>query len=262
MYLLLVFFLPGFFYAQDSSAISLSPIDTIITLQAERFVGLDVYGNIYSINGETLYKRSATQRIQFSDLRLGAISTVDLLNPLKITLFYAETNTAVILDNTLNEITRVVFNELENFRNVSQARTARDGQLWIFNTDLQRLELYDYRNNRTRNDFTPQPDNAVELASNFNTCWVLTNSTLYHYNAYGSLLYKTAATDLQHIALYDDYLFAQKKDSLYLKTANEPGFFSLKTQSETDFQFYYTAGNLYLYQPDFISVYKLNLPKQ
>lgn len=262
MLIILMLFLPGFIYAQDSTAISLNLLDTIIPLKAERFVGIDSYGNVYSINGKTLYKKSGSQRIQFSDLRLGEISTVDLLNPLKITLFYAETNTAVILDNTLNEITRVVFNELENFRNVSHARTARDGQLWIFNTDLQRLELYDYRNNSIRSDFLPQPDNAVELASDFNTCWVLTDTTLYQYNAYGSMLYKTGATDLQHIAFYDEQLFLQKKDSLYIKAPNKPDFFPLKTRSEMDFQFYYKAGNGYLYRPDIISVYKLNLPKK
>ncbi len=251
---------PNLFFAQDKPELDAHVLDTITPLKANQFIGNDTYNNLYYLKDRALFKTGKNDLIQFSDLRLGTISSVDLVNPLKITVFYAETQTAVILDNTLNEITRVNFNELENFRNVSHARTARDGQLWIFNTDLQRLELYDYRNNTFLTDFLPQKDNAFDLASDFNNCWVLTEKMLYHYNAYGSLISKQA-TDFESIALYDEILFGQEEGKFFVKTKNQKSFIPVKNMFEPGFQFYYKGGNLYLYRADFVSYYQLYIPK-
>lgn len=252
--------LPNLFLAQDKPELAAHVLDTITPLKAERFIGTDTYNNLYYLNGRALFKAGKNTSIQFSDLRLGDISSVDLVNPLKITVFYAETQTAVILDNTLNEITRVNFNELENFRNVSHARTARDSQLWIFNTDLQLLELYDYRNNTFLSDFLPQTDNAIDLSSDFNNCWVLTATMLYHYNAYGSLISKQV-TDFESIALYDEILFGQQDGKLFAKAKNQESFTPVKNIFEPGFQFYYKGGNLYLYRADYVGHYQLFLPK-
>jgi len=257
----LLLMLPGLSFAQDTIAVTASVLDTLTPLKADQFIGVDSYNNLYYLKGRALFKAGKDQSIQFSDLRLGEISTVDILNPLKITAFYAETQTAVILDNTLNEITRVTFSELENFRNVSHARTARDGQLWIFNTDLQRLELFDYRTNRILSDFLPQPDNALDLASDFNTCWVLTETTLYQYNAYGSLISKQAIADFDSIALYDEQLFGLQNGKLFAKAKTQNSLLPVKNTPEAGFQFYYKGGILYLYRSAFISYYNLNLPK-
>ena len=253
--------LPGLSFAQDTTAVAASVLDTLTPLKADQFIGVDSYNNLYYLKGRALFKTGKDQSIQFSDLRLGEISTVDILNPLKITVFYAETQTAVILDNTMNEITRITFNELENFRNVSHARTARDGQLWIFNTNAQRLELFDYRTNRILSDFLPQPENAIDLASNFNTCWVLTSNMLYEYNAYGSLISKQSVADFNDIALYDEILFGFQNGTLFAKAKTQKTFASIEILPEEDFQFYYQGGILYLYRAASISHYNLNLPK-
>ncbi|MFD2827999.1 hypothetical protein ACFSYG_16080 [Leeuwenhoekiella polynyae] len=247
--------------AQDVSTITVSPIDTIATLKADQFIGVDSYGNFYYLKNRALYKKSKEKTIQFSDLRLGQISSVDFLNPLRITVFYAETNTALILDNTLNEITRINFNESEPFRNVSHARTASDRRLWIFNTDLQRLELFDYQNNTVDSNFTPQPDIALAIAGDFNTCWVLTEAYLYHYNQYGSLLSKQENKAISDIFLFDEKLFSIQNDKLFIKLDKNPQWELLKNLPQDSNQFYLKGGNLYLYRPDLISIYKLNLPK-
>jgi len=259
VFLMLV--LPGLSFAQDTTAVVANVLDTITPLKADQFIGVDSYNNLYYLKGRALFKAGNNQSIQFSDLRLGEISMVDILNPLKITVFYAETQTAVILDNTLNEITRVVFSELENFRNVSHARTARDGQLWIFNTDLQRLELFDYRTNRILSDFLPQPDNALDLASDFNTCWVLTANMLYQYNAYGSLISKKTIANIDSVALYDEHLFGLENGKLFAKAKTQNNLLPIKNIPEGGFQFYYKSGIIYLYHSAFISYYNLNLPK-
>ena len=256
-----IFFCACTLQAQDSLEASASPLDKVISLKADTFIGVDSYSNLYYVKGRALYKKSQDKTIQFSDLRLGTISSVDLLNPLRITVFYAETNTAVILDNTLNEITRVNFNEIDNFRNVSHARTASDRRLWIFNTDLQRLELFDYQNNRVDSNFTPQPDIALELASDFNTCWVLSENNVYHYNQYGSLLEKLPAASIKAFALFDEQLFSLQDGKLFYRAKNTKSWIEIKNLPQGGNQFYLKGGNLYLYRPDLISTYKINLPK-
>ncbi|RXG18465.1 hypothetical protein DSM03_1011151 [Leeuwenhoekiella aestuarii] len=253
--------LPGLSFAQDTTAVVAHVLDTITPLKADRFIGVDSYNNLYYLKGRALFKAGNNQSIQFSDLRLGDISSVDLINPLKITVFYAETNTALILDNTLNEITRINFNESEPFRNVSHARTASDRRLWIFNTDLQRLELFDYQNNTVDSNFTPQPDIALAIAGDFNTCWVLTETYLYHYNQYGSLLSKQENKAISDIFLFNEKLFSIQNNKLFIKLEKNPQWELLKNLPQGSNQFYLKGGNLYLYRPDLISIYKLNLPK-
>ncbi|WP_073098582.1 hypothetical protein [Leeuwenhoekiella marinoflava] len=247
--------------AQDTTAVTTTPLDTISHLKADQFIGVDSYGNFYYLKDRALYKKSKEKTIQFSDLRLGQISSVDLLNPLRITVFYAETNTVLILDNTLNEITRINFNESQSFRNVSHARTASDSRLWIFNTDLQHLELFDYQNNKVDSNFTPQPEIALAMASDFNTCWVLTEAYLYHYNQYGSLLSKQKNEAISNLFLFDEKLFSMQADKLFIQLDKHPKWQLLKNLPQDSNQFYLKAGNLYLYRLDSISIYKLNLPK-
>ncbi|MFI8377373.1 hypothetical protein [Leeuwenhoekiella sp. NPDC079379] len=258
---LLLIFLPRLTLAQDLADFYAIPLKISIPLEADQFIGVDAYKNLYYTKDKTLFKQSTDKTIQFSDLLLGDISEVDLTNPLRITLFYAESNTAVILDNTLNEITRIKFNELENFRNVSHARTASDRRLWIFNTDLQRLELYDYQNNTFNSDFNPQPYNALMLASNFNTCWVLTDDLLYEYNQYGSLLNKHTANGVGQIQYSNDLLIGKYDGKLSVKAKSNNTWIPIKNLPEDSIAFYLNAGILYLYRSDLISTYKLNLPK-
>lgn len=157
-------------------------------LVADVFYGVDKFEAAYFSKGKTLYKKSAGKNYQFTALQLGDISSVDILNPLKITVFYTETNTAVILDNTLTEIKYVRFSSIENFRNVSHARTANDRRLWIFNTDNQRLELFDYQQEKVVVEFPPKEDNASAMTSNFNFCWIATEQGVFKYNNYGSFI--------------------------------------------------------------------------
>ncbi|WP_441802913.1 hypothetical protein [Leeuwenhoekiella sp. W20_SRS_FM14] len=261
MLLYFLILLPGFISAQESYTVLVTPLNKQIQLTADQFIGVDAYQNLYYTKDKTLFKQSSDKTIQFSDLLMGDISEVDLTNPLRITLFYADSNTAVILDNTLNEITRINFNELENFRNVSHARTASDRRLWIFNTDLQRLELYDYQKNTFNSDFTPQPYNALMLASDFNTCWVLTDDFIYEYNQYGSLLNKHIANGVGEIMYSNDLLIGLYKGKLSVKAKSNNMWFPIKNLPEDSIAFYLNAGILYLYRSDLISTYKLNLPK-
>ncbi len=244
-------------FAQE---ITISPISTI-PLKTEKFIGVDEYKNIYTVDRATLFKSNDKEQIQFSDIQLGSIKSVDILNPLRITVFYDQFNTAVILDNRLNEITRINFNQLDNFKNISYAQTASDRRLWIYNQDLQQLELFDYRTNRVEKSSPPISQPVLGMTSNFNYCWLLTESELLKYNTYGSLIYKKPKGFIDQAFMTDGHLLVLDNGTfkILLKDADE---FQPLNLSEKDIeQFSMTGEILYIYRGDSLATYELKLPK-
>lgn len=254
---LLLFLFPQLHFSQEYKAVFINKQE----LDADQFIGVDDYKNLYTINGRVFYKISPEKTYQFSDLQLGAISSVDLINPLRITLFYDQFNTAVILDNTLNEITRINFNQLENFRNVSFARTASDRRLWVFNVDLQQLELFDYQANRIIASSPPLSNAATAMTSNFNTCYVYTGETLKSYNNYGSLINTMAISGLSQLHQNRDILVAVQDDNVIILPKYKLPFKQLNLVEKQVKQLYYANEILYIYAEGNLKTYSLKLPK-
>lgn len=255
--LLLFILIPLFAVAQELKVV---PIERI-PLVADQFVGADEYKNLYTITGRVFYKTSTEKTYRFSDLQLGPISSVDLINPLRITLFYNQTNTALILDNTLNEITRVNFNQLEDFRNVSHARTASERRLWIFNIDRQQLELFDYQTNKIITSSPPLSATAVGMTSNFNRCYVYTGKELKIYNNYGSLLNSVAILGLSQLHQNNDVLFALRNEIVVMLPKDKMDFVEVNLDEKQIEQLYYANEFLYIYRLETLTTYSLKLPK-
>jgi len=228
------------------------------TLTAETFVGGDKYSNIYYINDRTLYKSGFNQEYEFAALSLGDITHVDILNPLKITVFYKQSNTAVLLDNTLNEITRIHFSNLENFRNVSMATTANDRRLWIFNTDLQQLELFDYRLNKVIVEFPPIAQIPNAYTSDFNFCWLQTDTEFIIYNIYGTIInQEKSTTQYDAIKQNQEILIAAKDNEIFIKPNNTDPFTNLGINQNTVQEFSLIGEMLYIYNGQNLMTYTI-----
>ena len=80
-------------------------------LEADIFVGKDKFGFNYYIKNNVFFKKDNQELFQYKNVALGKIMKVDLLNPLKIILFYENFNTIIIVDNQLNEIQKINFSE-------------------------------------------------------------------------------------------------------------------------------------------------------
>ncbi|MGB0949537.1 MAG: hypothetical protein ACPGU0_05475, partial [Marinirhabdus sp.] len=116
-----------------------------LPLGASTFIATDAYNSTYYTKNGVLYKQGGQGSFQFNDFTLGAVTSVDVINPLNIVVFYQGANTVVLLDNRLSEIERFSFNSLPEIVNVGTATNAGNNRLWIFNIDTQQLERYDYR---------------------------------------------------------------------------------------------------------------------
>ncbi len=231
-------------------------------LKAERFVGVDHFGALYFIENRTLFKQDKEEVFNFKDFQLGAIGSVDLLNPLKITLFYPDYNTAVILDNKLNEIERISFAMQPPFLNIINATTANDNRLWVFNNDTQQLELFNYRTKNHRELSQQLSETYKTHTSNYNFCFLLTEEKLRIYNIYGSLLESIPNTGITHLSNNNDRLIYKTGDELVLLTEK----LSVKRRLSFDEMkikdLYLSNEFLYIYDGEFLHKSAITINKE
>lgn len=210
-YLILILFLFSF---QFGIAQKLT-LENTMHLNADVFIGFDNYENLYFIKNKVLYKEGKEGSYQFNSLKSGRISSVDIINPLKIAVFFQETNTVVLLDNKLNEIERFAFHRTGDFFNAASATMAEKNSLWVFNFDSQQLELFDTKSKTRKSVSQPFPGKYLDQASNFNYCFILTDRKLRAFNSYGSLLNEIPAENFEAIVQQNENLVALKNNNVY-----------------------------------------------
>lgn len=230
---------------------------TEIVLQS--IVDIDNFGIIYVINDNAFHKIAKEKDITYSNVQLGKITTADAFNSLKINLFYKNFNTAIILDNRLAEIYKIDFNTVQPYKNVSHISTGSDNTIWIFNTDLQQLELFDYKTNKTRATALPVESNILEMVSNYNFCWLLTEKHLYKYNYFGSLVSKIANDGFIKITEDNENLFIQQGDKLLYLQENSEKPNAIPLNGLLINQFLVTNETLYIYDSKKLHQYQLKI---
>ncbi len=231
-------------------------------LKTDNFIGIDDFGAIYHIKNNVLYKKTDTNTISYNNLQLGNLSNVDILNPLEITVFYTDFNTVIKLDNTLNEIIKIDFNQTKTFKNVQFATTAISKNIWIFNTDLQQLELFNHQTKKSFPIHQPLAKSVIVQKSNYNFCWLLTKTQLFHYNNYGSLINKIPMENFED--------FCQSNGNIILKKKNKLFFLEKDSESRTPLtlpkiivkDFYLNGENLYIYDGELLHQFQLKPTKQ
>ena len=240
-----------------------------IPFTADRFIGIDNYKNSYFIKDRVVHKQGPDGNFLFNDLQLGRITSVDIINPLKVVVFFQDTNTVVLLDNKLSEIQRINFNNLPQFLNVSTATNAGSNSLWLFNVDTQQLERYNYSAKMQTVVSQPFPGKLLSQASNFNYCFTLTEKKLRAFNSYGSMLNEAPSEGYEKIIQQNENLIALKKNTLYYlpdfarknpTAAHETVRLQLPELTMKDLQL--TNDFLYIYDGENLHTFKLTLPTQ
>ena len=208
-YLLLFILIPKLVFSQEITLVETSHLD------AEKFIGVDFNDNSYYVKDQILFKKTNRSLFNFKDFQLGEIYSVDISNPMNIAVYYQDFNVVVLLDNKLSEIERINFNTIFEFINTSQVSIAANNSLWIFNLDLQQLELFNYRNqNKT---IVSQPFNGeiIQQVSNINYCFLMTEKYIRAYNIYGSLIIEIPNEGYQKISQLNENLILKKENDLY-----------------------------------------------
>jgi len=245
-----------FVFGQKSITATLQHQDSLVV---DRFVAMDNFGALYVIQNNILIKRKDGKEWQYNNLQLGKITSVDILNPLKITLFYEDFNTVIVLDNTLNEIKRIDFNITGEFKNLAAATTANDRNFWIFDTNTQQLEVFNYVQEKTPVQNLPIPEKFITLKSNYNFCRVLTETTLYLYNIYGSLLSQKLLAGVTDFDMTNEEVIFLKDKQLYFTSNDDIYLINLPSERIAIKQFSLHDDILYIY--DGVILYQFQFKK-
>lgn len=250
-YLLLFILIPKLVFSQEITLVETSHLD------AEKFIGVDFNDNSYYVKDQILFKKTNHSLFNFKDFQLGEIYSVDISNPMNIAVYYQDFNVVVLLDNKLSEIERINFNTIFEFINTSQVSIAANNSLWIFNLDLQQLELFNYRNqNKT---IVSQPFNGeiIQQVSNINYCFLMTEKYIRAYNIYGSLIIEIPNEGYQKISQLNENLILKKENDLYYINKETQETTKIKSPEISIKDLQLTQEFLYIYNGNKVSKFKL-----
>ena len=235
-------------------------IQDSMNLKAKDIFGVDTFGTLYySTEDNTFNKKTKDTTITYTNFQLSEITTANAFNPLKINLFYQDFNTVVILDNRLAEVFKIDFNTTQPYKNVSFVSTGFDNTIWIFNQDLQQLELFDYKTQTVRLKTVPIQSEILDLKSDYNNCYMLTENYLYIYNYFGSLIAKHPNEGYKTMAFSKAHLVLQIEDSLSILSKNTDEIRSILDSNLLISQFLVTNETLYIYDDEILRQYQLKL---
>ena len=252
------FFLFSFSIAAQEQIKTLAKDST--SFKANKIFGVDTFGTMYyTTNDNTFHKKTKDTTITYTNFQLSEITTANTFNSLKINLFYKDFNTVVILDNRLAEVFKIDFNTIQPYKNVSFISTGFDNTLWIFNQDLQQLELYDYKTNKIRLKTVPVQSEILDLKSDYNNCYMLTKNYLYIYNYFGSLISKHKNEGFDSLAFSKAHLILKKENNLHILSKKSTDIKPIEHPNLLISQFLVTNETLYIYDDEILRQYQLKL---
>ena len=146
-------------------------------------IGIDILNASYTVFNDALIKKSNQKTKTYKNIALGEIWSVDIINSQQIVMFYGDFNSVIILDNQLNLIESIAFQNTISF-----AKKGITNTLWIFNTDENKVQLYDYKtkkiifSSQVITDLEP-----IEMISGFNFVKLVGEEKTLIFNQYLNL---------------------------------------------------------------------------
>ena len=223
----------------------------------QTILNIDNFNTTYSLENNTLIKKTLDHTYNYSNVQLGSIASINTFNPLKINVFYNDFNTVIILDNRLSEIFKIDFNTNRNYKSISHISTGSDSTIWIYNQDNQQLELFDYKANKTRLSTLPILSNVLDLQSNYNYSWLLTEAYLYKFNYFGSQILKIKNEGFSKMSQINENLILQKDNRLFYLKNDTIQPVELKLPKLLIKAFFVNNETLYIYDSEFLYKYQL-----
>ncbi|NRD23312.1 hypothetical protein HNV10_08665 [Winogradskyella litoriviva] len=259
IYLFLFFSLFCFSQQETEKYISATLKDSV-SIEAKNIFGVDNFKTLYyTTKNNSFHKKTKDTIITYSNFQLGEITSANTFNPLKINLFYKDFNSVVILDNRLTEISKIDFSTIQPYKNVSFVTSGFDNSIWIFNQDFQILELYNYKTKKIKLKTVPVQSNVLDLKSDYNYCYLLTENYLYIYNYFGSLIRKIKNTGYEKLAFNEAHLVLKKENQLFLLEKNESEIQPIEHPKMLIKQFLVTNETVYIYDEKLLRYYQLKI---
>lgn len=233
-----------------------------LNLEADDFIGVDGFGNCFYTKNNVVLKKVDSAILQYQNLSLGKITKVDILNPLKVILFYKEFNSIVVLDNQMNEIQRVDFSKLEDSIVASAIGISGQNKVWVFNSMNQQIGLYDLANNSYQNLGIPIKDDLLYYQSDFNYFhWIDNQHQWNTCTIFGRVFSNGKIDEIGQIQLLDinKVLFA-KNNRMYVNDLKQNKLYEIEIVEKSFKNFYYKDQILSIFTDKGITNYKITIP--
>lgn len=227
-----------------------------------QFVGQDNFGNAYSIYENEFRKIATNSIIFYKNVSLGKIHQVDLQNPLQLVLFYKQFTTAVLLDNQLNETTKINFSELNIALNPEAVSLASQNRLWLYDMLSQKLGLFDILKNTFQPITQSFDQNLKFYQSDYNYFyWADTKQNLYVSNLFGKVNFLGVIPDFDQIQVISSTQILVKKDNeLYSYNLENSQKTPVVINEKSFVSFSYKEQILSIFTSQEIYQYKIILP--
>jgi hypothetical protein len=252
----IVVYLISFSFLGNENSLELKLISKNETTN-ENIRGIDNLNNIYSIKNNELIKSSYVKNYYYRNSLYSNISSIDVRNSLKIKLFYEDSNTLVVLDNKLSEISKINFNIINPNKIISKFSASNDNNIWVYNELNSKIELYNYINNTFKVVNSEISGEVISLESNYKYCWVLTDSHIYKFNYFGSLITKIAVNNIQQIETFNDALLFKKNNELFYYDQDLLIEYKLDLENLLIKDFFVINQSLYIYDSEHFIKYQI-----
>ena len=257
--LLFFFFIAQWSWCQ-SDKIKVEFIDAI-PIKADNYWGNDGLGNYFYSTDTVLYKQNNQTTIQYQNLALGVITKVDLTNPLRPVLFYENFNSAVLLDNYLNEIQSINFSNLSLPIVVNSIGMANQNRLWIYDASLQQVGLYHLASNTFSAIGNPVQGNWKHYQCTFNTLdWIDAQSHWKSMTIYGQIIDFGNVPEGSIQLLNQQNVLYFEKDQLFLKSLKTGKIYSIEIVEKSIKKIYCNEQILSIFTNKGITNYKITIP--
>ena len=229
------------------------------------FLGYDSFGFSYHIKNNVFRKTKGNEVFEYKNVSLGNITKVDILNPLKIVLFYEDFNTVVLLDNQLNKMTEINFSQNSIPIVVPAIGMSTQNQLWIFNTLNQQIGLFDYLKNEYKTVSTPLTEGIKYYQTDFNTFyWIDKKNNFFSCDIFGKTTSLGKIPDFDQIEIINPNSYILRKANLlYFKdktTADLATFSEIEILQKSFDKFCYKDQILSIFTAKEITNYKIVTP--
>jgi hypothetical protein len=233
-----------------------------ISIIADDFIGYDSYDFCYYISNNVLFKKQNEKIFQYQNLQYGKITKVDIVNPLRILIFYENFNAVVLIDNQFNEIQTILFSELENPTIVSAIGTCGQNKLWLYNSLTQQIELFDIITNTSKAINVPIKEKFLFYQTDLNYFqWIDANFIWHISNIYGNIKQNGKINSIENLQIINSDLIIFKLDKeILLKNIYTKNEYKIENIENSFEKMFYKDQILSIFTNHLILRYKIILP--
>lgn len=190
--------------------------------------------NIYIYRGNSIKKYTSQGQLlyDYSDKSYGAITSLDVNDPLKILVFYKDFPEIVLLDNTLSQNGNPFSPSDVGYPLTTLACTSHDDGIWLY--DAQNFQLVRLDVNLNITEKTGNLAQAIGIELNPDYLMEYNNFVYMNDSAQGILVFDSYGTYYKTIPITGLKTFEVRGDDLYYVSKNRIHIFHLKTIMEDE----------------------------